>query len=83
MRFKIWAAAVIAIIAFAVLIVFNGKLISLFLHEGEENLDLQAAFSYAKDYLGIMYLQIIRFGEPSVYRSTMPVYSHIWPSAVR
>ena len=61
MRLKFWAAALIAVIAFAVLLLFHEKLISLFLHEGEEDLDLQAAFSYAKDYLGIMYLQIIPF----------------------
>lgn len=71
MRFKIWAAAGIALIAFAVLLVFNGKLISLFLHEGEENLDLQAAFSYAKDYLGIMYFQIIPFALIQVYAGTL------------
>ncbi|MCR4607087.1 MAG: MATE family efflux transporter [Oscillospiraceae bacterium] len=71
MRFKMWAAALIALIAFAVLLIFNEKLISLFLHEGEEDLNLQAAFSYAKDYLGIMYLQIIPFAVIQVYASTL------------
>ncbi|MCR4607091.1 MAG: MATE family efflux transporter [Oscillospiraceae bacterium] len=71
MRLKFWAAALIAVIAFAALLLFNEKLISLFLHEGKEDLDLQAAFSYAKDYLGIMYLQIIPFAVIQVYAGTL------------
>ena len=71
MRLKCWAAALIAVTAFAVLLIFNEKLISLFLHEGEENLDLEAAFFYAKDYLGIMYLQIIPFAVIQVYAGTL------------
>ena len=71
MRLKFWAAALIAVTAFAVLLMFNEKLISLFLHEGEEDLDLQAAFYYAKDYLSIMYLQIIPFAVIQVYAGTL------------
>ncbi|MBR0353248.1 MAG: MATE family efflux transporter [Oscillospiraceae bacterium] len=71
MRLKIWAASLIVVIAFTLLLLFHEKLISLFLHEGEEGLDLQAAFLYAKEYLSVMYLQIIPFAVIQVYAGTL------------
>ena len=71
MRLKIWAAALIAVIAFTVLLLFHGRLIALFLHEGEESLDLQAAFACAEEYLSVMLLQIVPFAVIQVYAGTL------------
>ena len=71
MRLKVWAAALIAVIAFTVLLLFHGRLIALFLHEGEESLDLQAAFACAEEYLSVMLLQIVPFAVIQVYAGTL------------
>ncbi len=71
MRLKVWAAALIAVIAFTVLLLFHGRLIALFLHEGEESLDLQAAFTCAEEYLSVMLLQIVPFAVIQVYAGTL------------
>ena len=71
MRLKVWAAALIAVIAFTVLLLFHGKLIALFLHEGEEALDLQAAFACAEEYLSVMLLQIVPFAVIQIYAGTL------------
>ena len=71
MRLKIWLAGGIVLIAGAILLLFHEQLIALFLHEGEEGLDLQAAFSYGKAYLRIMLLQMIPFAVVQVYSGTL------------
>ncbi len=62
------AASVIFTLAFGL---FREPLISLFLHEGEENLDLAATLLYGKDYLLVMLVQIFPFALSQVYGSTL------------
>ena len=61
MRLKIWIAAGTVLIFGAALLFFGPQLISLFLHEGEEGLDLAATLRYGEGYLHVMLLQIIPF----------------------
>ena len=49
----------------------GGALISLFLHEGREALDLAAALGYAKAYLGVALLQMLPFALSQVYSGTL------------
>ena len=50
---------------------FGEALISLFLHEGKEGLDLAATLRYGKSYLAVMLLQIPPFALTQVYASTL------------
>ena len=49
----------------------GGTLISQFLHEGSDNLDLAATLEYGKSYLKVMLLQMIPFAFMQCYASTL------------
>lgn len=70
MRTKFIIAAAASLL-FALLFFFRGEnLISLFIHEGEEDLDPAATLGYAKNYMHIMLIQIFPFAAAQVYAST-------------
>ena len=61
-----------AVTVFALILLRRGEaLISLFLHEGHEALDLAATLGYAKAYLGIVLLQMLPFALSQVYSGTL------------
>lgn len=69
LKFYISAAAVALFVA---VFIFRGEqLIKLFLHEGEEKLDLAATLAYGKDYLKVMLLQTVPFAVTQIYASTL------------
>jgi len=70
-RIKLYIATGAVILCGAVLISFGEELISLFLHEGQESLDLAATLNYGKEYLAVMLLQTIPFAIMQVYASSM------------
>ncbi len=62
----------IAVAAFAAALLIKGSsLISLFLHEGQDALDLDATLSFGMDYLKVMVWQMIPFALSQVYSSTL------------
>ena len=70
-RIKLFVAAG-SLAVFALLFLTRGEaLISLFLHEGEEDLDLAATLNYGLDYLHVMLLQALPFALTQVYSSTL------------
>ena len=70
-RMKLFIAAG-SLAVFVLLFLTKGDaLISLFLHEGEENLDLAATLRYGLDYLHVMLLQTMPFALMQVYASTL------------
>ncbi len=70
-RIKLYIAAA-AVAVFAILLSLRGEqLISLFLHEGEENLDLEATLGYGLDYLRVMLPGTVPFALMQVYASTL------------
>ena len=70
-RFK-YFIALGAVAAFALVFFWKGELlISLFLHEGEDELDLAATLGYGKDYLKVIMIQMIPFAVAQVYSSTL------------
>ncbi len=70
-KMKIYLALGCIIIFAFVFFVFGKELIYLFLHEGNENLDLNATFNYGIHYLRIMTIQMIPFSLMQVYSSTI------------
>ena len=70
-RLKLCIAAA-SLAGFALLFLTRGEaLISLFLHEGEEDLDLAATLGYGLDYLHVMLIQTLPFALTQVYASTL------------
>lgn len=70
-RIKLYIGAA-SLLVFATLLLTCGQnLIQLFLHEGEEALDLQATLGYGMEYLHIMLIQMIPFALMQVYSSTL------------
>lgn len=70
-RVKLYLAAALVLAAAVLLLSFGEQLISLFLHEGEEGLDLEATLVYGRDYLSVMLLQVPLFALMQVYGSTL------------
>ena len=70
-RIKLFVAAG-SLAVFLLLFLTQGEaLISLFLHEGEEDLDLAATMNYGVDYLHVMLIQTFPFALTQVYSSTL------------
>ncbi len=71
MRVKLYVALGAVLVFGALLIRFGDTLIGLFLHEGEEGLDLAATLGYGKSYLNVMLWQMIPFAACQLYASTL------------
>jgi putative MATE family efflux protein len=71
MRVKLYVALGAVLVFGVVLLRFGDKLIGLFLHEGEEGLDLAATLGYGKSYLNVMLWQMIPFAACQLYASTL------------
>ena len=71
MRMKLYIAVLTLAVFGGILLLFGKNLISLFLHEGEENLDLTATLTFGQQYLHVMLFQLIPFALTQVYASTL------------
>lgn len=71
MRFKLWVVTGVFVIALGILLSFGDELISLFIHPGEDNLDLAATQRYGREYLNVMFLQMPLFAVLNAYSSTL------------
>ncbi len=70
-RIKLFIAFGAVVIFAAALLSRGGALISLFLHEGEDALDLAATLGFGLDYLKVMVWQMIPFALMQVYSSSL------------
>ncbi len=70
-RIKLWFAAIAVSLCAGIFLCFGEDLISLFLHEGKEELDLAATLRYGKAYLAVMLIQTAPFALAQVYSSTL------------
>ena len=61
----------ITILAIAIFLLFGDKLISMYLHDAAEGIDLGLTFGYAKQYLNIMLVGLVPFALEQVYSSTL------------
>ena len=60
-RMKAMIVTVITVIALVLFTFFGPQLISLFLHEGEETLDLAATLVHGKNYMYVMLVSLLPF----------------------
>lgn len=70
-RAKLYIAIGSMLIFAAVFLTRGEQLISLFLHQGEENLDLAATLRYGREYMLVMLLGMPPFAMMQVYASTL------------
>jgi len=70
-RAKMYMSVAMVLIATGIMLTMGEELIKLFLHEGEEALDLTATLEYGKQYMMVMLLQIPLFALMQVYGSTL------------
>lgn len=70
-RAKIYLGLGIAAVCAAVFLTAGDQLISLFLHEGSEDLDLTATLLYGRNYLRIMLIQLLPFAITQSYSGTL------------
>jgi len=71
MRLKLYIT-LLALLSFLALFLLRGEaLIRLFLHEGEEALDLEATLRFGRDYMAVMLLQMLPFAVTQIYSGTL------------
>ena len=70
-RAKIVICTLMAVFCIGLFMLFDDELISLFLHKGQDDLDLGATLSFGKEYLWIMLWQIPLFAINSAYAGTL------------
>lgn len=71
LRYKLYICMVLFVIALGIFIFFNEPLISLFLHESGDGLDLGATLSYAKDYLYVILIGLLPFAVANAFAGTL------------
>ncbi len=71
LRYKLYICLVLFIIALGIFIFFHEPLISMFLHESEDGLDLAATMGYAKDYLYVILLGLLPFAIANAFAGTL------------
>ncbi len=70
-RFKLITATILTVIGIGVFLLFGDDLITLYLHDAEEGIDLEATFAYAKQYMAIMLVGLIPFSFEQPYSTTL------------
>ncbi len=70
-RAKLIIVSIISLIAILLFLVFPSELISLFLHESQEGLDVAKTLEYGKQYIAVMLLQVIPFALMQMYAGTL------------
>lgn len=70
-RMKLIISAVTVAVAMCIFVSMGDQLISLFLHDGNDGLDLAATLQYGKDYMTIMLWQMVPFALLQVYAITL------------
>lgn len=64
--------AVAAVVVFTLIFIFGGgALISAFLHEGSEGLNLASTYAHSLSYMHLMMLQMLPFAIGQIYASTL------------
>lgn len=70
-RFKLFMALGAAAVFFVILAAGGERLISAFLHEGEEGLDLALTLEHGKKYLDVMFFGMVPFAVTQCYAGTL------------
>lgn len=70
-RFKLVTTFAIVTLGIAVFILFGDELITMYLHDAEEGIDLEATFNFAKQYMMIMLIGLVPFSFEQAYSTTL------------
>ena len=70
-RLKFYIILGIFAVFFSAFTLFGEQLISLFLHESTEEIDLVATLAYGKSYLDVMLIEMLPFAVMQVYAGTL------------
>ncbi|MBR1497951.1 MAG: MATE family efflux transporter [Oscillospiraceae bacterium] len=70
-RLKLWVGAASVGLFLVIFLGAGDRLISLFLHDGEEGLSLEATLDYGRRYLAVMLFEMLPFALSQVYASTL------------
>lgn len=70
-RFKLITITILSVVGIVIFMLFGDNLITIYLHEAEEGIDLTATFEYAKQYLLIMLIGLVPFSLEQAYSSTL------------
>lgn len=70
-RFKLITVAILSVVGVVIFMLLGDNLITIYLHDAEEGIDLQATFEYAKQYLLIMLIGLVPFSLEQAYSSTL------------
>lgn len=70
-RFKILTVAAITMLGIGVFLLFGDNLITVYLHNAEQGINLEETFAYAKQYMLIMLVGLIPFAFEQTYSSTL------------
>ncbi len=71
LRYKIYICIVLFLIGLGIFLLFNENLISLFLHESGDGVDIAATMGYAKDYLYIILIGLLPFALANAFAGTL------------
>ena len=72
-RAKLIICLAVTLIALGVLFFFNQELISLFLHQSDDGLDLLKTLGHAKEYIYIMLLGLLPFAIANAYKGVAEI----------
>lgn len=70
-RFKFIIVTLAALVCIAIFLIFDDQIISLFLHESEQQGDLALTLEYGKEYLAVIVVGFLPFALSQAYGSTL------------
>jgi len=70
-RFKFLTVLALTAVGIGIFLLFGDNLISMYLHDAQEGIDLARTFDYAKQYMLIMLFGLLPFSLEQVYSSTL------------
>lgn len=71
LRYKLYICAFLFAVALGIFIFFNESLISLFLHEAEDGLDIARVMDFGKEYLYILLFGLLPFAVANAFAGTL------------
>ncbi len=71
LRYKIYICIVLFLVGLGIFLAFDEALISLFLHESGDGVDIAATMEYAKQYLGIILIGLLPFALANAFAGTL------------
>lgn len=71
LRYKLYICVVLFAIALGIFLLFNEPLISMFLHESGDGVDIAATMEYAREYLYVILFGLLPFAVANAFAGTL------------